>query len=105
MLFQVSCINGHLAVTLVNRFRQLSVRHRLTSSPVFLANSRLRKMVLISWENDLPSSSPVVPGIARAAILATMSALRLGLAEPLIECRLRDYQMIPLGRSVHPPRY
>lgn len=56
-------------------------------------------MALISWENDLLSSSPAVPGIARA-VLATMSAPRHGLVEPLIECRSRDFQTIPLGRSV-----
>lgn len=56
-------------------------------------------MALISWENDLLSSSPAVPGIARA-VLATMSAPRHGLVEPLIECKSRDFQTIPLGRSV-----
>jgi hypothetical protein len=60
---------------------------------------RLRKMALILWENDSLSSSPAVPGIARA-VLATMSAPRHGLVEPLTECRLRDFQTIPLGRSV-----
>jgi hypothetical protein len=76
-----------------------SVCHHRRLHPSSLANVRLRKMALISWENVSLSSSPAVPGIARV-VLATMSAPRRGLVEPLIECRLRDFQTIPLGRSV-----
>lgn len=64
-----------------------------------LAMSSRPSTDLTSWESDLPFSLRVDPGTVRE-VLATMSVLRRGLVEPLTGCRLRDFQTIPVGRTL-----
>jgi hypothetical protein len=53
------------------------------------------------WENASPSSLPVELDTERAAW--GTSVLRRDRVELLIECRSRDFRMIPVGRSVPSP--